>query len=671
MASELLKALGGKPYDLIADLDFETFWDSDYALKKLTTEAYVRDPRFETIGVGVKWDGQPSIWLEDWEFREWARRVDWKRVAVTAHHAHFDGLILSHHYGIRPGFWFDTLSMGRVLHGVEVGGSLAKMAEHYQVGKKGDEVLKTQGKRRADFSQAAWARFGAYCNNDVELTARLRVAMTPQLPKSELWLIDTTVRAFTEPVFEADQKILQETLIAERRNKAALLARIGATREALSSNDQFAELLRKLDIDPPMKPNAKGKMIYAFAKSDPGMQELEESPRDNVRALIEARLAIKSTIVETRTERLISASRRGRVPFYLRYAGAHTHRWSGGDKMNPQNFNRGGALRKAILAPPGHVLAVADLGQIEARMIAWLAGEETLLHTFRRNDKTKGDFYSDVGSSFFMKKLSKEETPLERQVSKNMILGLGFGMGWRKFSGELLKGMLGTDSVKFGEKEARAFKVDPSAFEAAPSNTSEGATCGDEVEEMIMFGVRVPYGELLVHCAVAYHLVRMYRGTYKRIEGLWWAMRDVLETMIKPDGKMTFGPLKITHETIEKPNGLKLRYPGLKRGEKGFTYMGSKNGRPARTKIYGGLLTENVVQSLARDVMAEHVLWIRAAGERIATTTHDEAVAVPRADRGKECLDLMLARMKIPPAWCPDLPLNASGSFARSYGDCK
>lgn len=168
----VLDALGGRS-DVLLTLDFETHYSSDYGLKVLETEAYVRDPRFEVIGVGVKYADRPSVWLEEWEFREWAREVAWSRVSALAHHAQFDGFIMSHHYGIRPRFWLDTLSMGRALHSVSVGGSLKKLAEHYKIGAKGNEVENTKGKRRADFTQTEWLRFGDYCNNDVELTHRL------------------------------------------------------------------------------------------------------------------------------------------------------------------------------------------------------------------------------------------------------------------------------------------------------------------------------------------------------------------------------------------------------------------------------------------------------------------------------------------------------------------
>lgn len=709
---ELLEKLGGFPRSIV-HLDFETYYSSDYSLRKLTNEAYIRDERFQTVGVAVRVQDRPSVWLEEWDFRKWAGSVNWSRAALNAHHAQFDASILVEHYRIRPAFLFCTMSMGRALHGE---GALDKLATRYALGTKGDAIKSgsTRGKRREQMTQAEWQAFGEYARNDVDLGAALLKAMGPTFPRLELWLIDTTIRMSTEPVFVANLEILRKALNEEKTRKRqvleAIAARFGkpgvsdpleAMRAILSSSDKFAELLTAIGVDPPMKANAKGKPIFAFAKTDPGMASLLEHERDEVRVLAESRLEVKSTIVETRTERMIGIAQRGRVPFYLKFCGAHTHRWSGGDKMNPQNFNRGGALRDAIEAPDGHTLVVVDSGQIEARVLPWVAGESALIETFRRNDakalayETKlaelvaagvpekeakkqagdpGDFYSDVGSGFFLKKISKAETPTERQLSKNMILGLGFEMGWQKFSGELLKGMLGSDPVQFTQTEATKFGVDVAAFESRPWG-GEGQTCGQVVRGMVGGGVRLSVPDLMIHAAVADHFVRLYRSRNAAISRFWKTCNAILRAMEPPGGdphevRLAFKGLKVIRHGIVKPSGLVLRYPGLRKGPEGFTYLGGKSGREM-TKIYGGLLTENIVQSLARDIVAEQALRVRADGIRLGTTTHDELVAVvPEAD-GPRAFEVMRQHMRTAPAWCSDLPLNASGGWGKSYGAVK
>jgi len=696
------------PPSTIVTLDFETFYSKDFTLKTLGTEPYVRDPRFEVIGVGVKLGGRPSVWMEERDFRAWAERFPWERVAVLAQHAHFEGLILWHHYRKRPGFWLDTISMSRALHGPGGpggrGNDLGSLALHYGVGVKGDELEKMKGKRRRDFTAAEWLAAGVYCNGDVELARGVFDRML--LPIFELHLIDATVRMFAEPVLVGDQARLAAAIEHEQARKlevlrgVAQLAGAEATKKltveqvakkVLGSNAKLAALLTGLGVDPPMKDGTNGR-IYAFAATDPGMHKLLEHEDERVRTLAEARIEVKSTLIGARTPRFLGSARRGPLPVYLSYAAAHTHRWGGKDGLNWQNLPRvdprdpdSGALRRSILAPavweewmgvgthgePG-TLVVADSAQIEPRVTAWLAGQESLLETFRRNDaKGKaGDIYSDEGSIYFRRPLSKETTPVERQTSKNIIIGLGYNMGSITFGANILKGMNGSPPVQFGRKELEEFGIDPVAFEQRPQNPRDdgGPTNGDRLREIT---ARVAYPELVVHMAVADYFVKTYRARNSRIVALWKTMGRLLEVMADPKGCMQFGPLRAEHERLVKPSGMALLYPKLRRTADGFVYWGYKDGRMQWVKIYGGALTENVVQSLSRDVVAKQLLRVRSAGYRLVTTTHDEGVAATSESHGARCFELMKTAMRTPPAWCQGLPLNASGGVARSYGAVK
>lgn len=669
-------------------LDFETYYGNDFTLSKLTTEAYVRDPRFQTIGVGVKVGSGPSVWMEDAAFRAWAARVDWSRCAVLCHHTHFDGLILEHHYGIRPGFWFDTLSMSRALH-PETGGSLAKLMVAYGVGEKGHEVELAKNKRREDFTPADWLQYGVYCCGDVEGTLAIFQQMIARenprrLSDEELWLIDTTIRMYTEPTFVGDEPKLSAFLAEERARKKTLLARLAAlppdtseeavldaVRARLNSNPKFAALLIELGEDPPRKISPRtGEEAYAFAKSDPGMQALLEHPRDEIRWVAEARVAVKSTINETRTERFLSCASRGAMPVYLKYCGAHTDRWSGGDGMNMQNLVRGGVLRDSLTAPEDWVIVVADSGAIEARMTAWLAGHTTLVEAFAKNLDIYSAFAAEVYQRPVNRKLKladgTEPDEVPGRVGKISILGLGYSMGFMKFAATLASA-----GIVFSEQDAQAMGLSD-FLEWFRSNDKRRA----RVEEAPS---RMPLAARLVHFAVAESIVNKYRKTHSPIVELWDTMNDVLGCMDDADANAVFGPgdcLRVVRHAIIRPNGRALRYPGLENraednGRPSYSYMGGHASKE-RVRAYGGSMTENLVQALARDVVAEQMLNLRRKyGYHVATMSHDEVVLmVPKAE-GERALERAIAEMRTPPSWAPGLPLNAEGGIGATYGEAK
>ena len=435
----------------IITIDFETYYDKDFSLSKLTTEEYVNDPRFEVIGMGIKVDDGPAEWYtgedidlilrpkfgEHLPLREGSydfRNMDWSQHAILCHNTLFDGAILSWKYGVQPGFWLDTLSMARALHGVDAGGSLKALAERYNIGVKGDEVVNAIGMRLADFDSAGLARYGAYCRNDVDLTYRLLHELRP-FPDNEFKLINLTLRMFLQPTLEVNDALLVQRLEEVKQEKSDLLKglmeRLACeteedVRKKLSSNPQFAELLKSYGITPPTKLSpATGKETWAFAKNDEGFIELTENEDPFIQQLCSVRLGTKSTIEESRIERFISigARNRGRLPIPLKYYGAHTGRWSGLDSVNLQNLpsrdKKKKALKNSIVAPPGHVVINCDSSQIEARVLAWLAGQEDVVQQFAKGE----DVYSIFASKVYKKEISKKN-PTERFVGKTC-LGIG------------------------------------------------------------------------------------------------------------------------------------------------------------------------------------------------------------------------------------------------------
>lgn len=613
----------------LVTLDFETYYDQKtFSLSKMTTESYIRDPRFEVIGVGVKVDDYPSDWFSGThdEIRDWLNILDWSDVHLLCHHTAFDGAILNWHFGIKPKYYFDTLSMARPLHGLTVGGSLAALAKHYGLPAKGTEVIKASGKTRRQFDMTELREYGEYCKNDVEITRMLFDILKTKTTPKEMYIIDLMLRMFTDPVLELDKDLLTSHLTSVQDKKQKLMDKIDATigRENLMSNPKFAEVLTKLGVEPPMKTSLRtGKETYAFGKTDVEFKALLEHDDERVQAVVAARFGIKSTLEETRTEAFIGISERGPLPIMLNYYGAHTGRASGGDKVNLQNLPRGGALRQSIQAPTGHSLVASDSSQIEARVVAWLAGETDLVRAFAEGR----DIYSEFATDVYGKKVTKADK-VERFVGKTCILGLGYGMGKDKFKSALKIGMGG-------------ISVDVDI---------------DEAERV----------------------VRLYRDKYPMIAKLWKDGQAALEAIA--NGRtyhLGTAQLLCDADGIHLPNGMKVIYPELRKSEDGnYEY---KN-RYGFTKIYGGKLIENVVQALARIVVFDQMAKIDQTlrkndkpGKRakVVLTVHDEVVAVVPDSDAANCMTMMMDYMKQAPSWCADLPVACEADIGKSYGDAK
>ncbi len=409
--------------DLIT-CDFETYYDNIYSLKKLTTEEYIHDRRFQAIGLGIKFNRHKSHWFTGHDIVGALKKVPWDKVALVAHNAKFDAAILSWVYGVKPRFIIDTLSMARPYHNANTGVSLAKLAEHYQLGIKGKEVVQAMGKRAEDFSPEELAQYGEYCKNDCDLTLALLDALLKRgFPLSELQLIDTTIRMYSDPVLTLDAGTIQEEIDLELERKSSLLAMVDQPKGVFSSNPKFAELLISMGVEPPTKPSPKKKnpdgtplQTYAFAKGDADFIALLDHEDPLVSAAVEVRLGVKSTQRETRAARFMGVHDRchSYLPVPLAYYAAHTGRYGGDEKINLQNLQRTdkknpkkGLLRKAIKAKPGHALVVEDLSQIEARLLVWQARQMDRVEAFAQ----KRDVYSEQASVIYGRKVDRKNNP--------------------------------------------------------------------------------------------------------------------------------------------------------------------------------------------------------------------------------------------------------------------
>ena len=609
--------------DLIT-LDFETYYDKDFSLRKLTTEAYIRDPRFEVIGVGVKVNNNETEWASGTheQIKKYLDTFDWANSMLVCHNTMFDGAILAWLFDVRPRVLADTLCIARALHGVEVGGSLHALSQRYNLGTKGTEVLDAVGKRRTDFTPEELSRYGDYCINDVELTYKLFCKVVKGFPKGELRIIDMTLRMFTEPVFDLDIGMLQQHLETTKLIKEDLIKSSGVTREDLMSNNKFAEQLVSLNVEPPTKTSlTTGKETYAFAKNDEAFKALQEHEDPRVQALVTARLGTKSTLEESRTERFIGIAKRGLLPIPVRYYAAHTGRWGGDDKINIQNLPSRGVngkkLKSSIIAPVGYTVVDCDSSQIEARVLAWLAGQDDLVKSFAN----KEDVYIKMASKIYNVK-EEDVTKEQRFVGKSTILGAGYGMG----------------AVRFAE-------------------------------QLKSFGTTISVDE-------ARRIIQIYRDSNWKIAQFWRNCQNMLTEMSR--GRvMSFGTNGIVKSVetttgygIELPSGLVMRYDDLQyeQGERGVEF--SYKTRRGRTRIYGGKVTENVCQAIARCIMGEQMLAI-AKRYKPALTVHDSVVCCVPDDELDEARQYIEDCMSTTPSWAEGMPITCESGIGQSYGDCE
>jgi len=614
----------------LVTIDFETFYSKDVGFKKQTTEEYINDPQFHVIGMGIKVDDGETVWVSgDDAVRRELVGIDWAASAMLAHNTMFDGAILAWKFGIVPAYYFDTLCMARAIHGVDAGGSLAALAERYKLGQKGDEIVNAFGKRLVDFNDEDLKRYGDYCINDVELTYDLFKRLSKRFPQAEYDLIDMTLRMYTQPVFELDDLLLSDRLNDIQTEKQRLLdtltSALDCTSEEvgkkLSSNKKFAAVLESFGVTPPMKKSpTTGKQTYAFAKNDIEFIALQEHENEIVQQLCAVRLDTKSTIEESRIQRFLDVGMRnkGKIPVPLKYYGAHTGRWAGTDAINFQNLpsrdKAKKALKNAIVAPEGHVVINCDSSQIEARVLAWLAGQDDVVKQFANGE----DVYSIFASKVYGFEVSKA-FPTERFVGKTCVLGLGYGTGAEKLKHTLATQPPGAD-VSLEEAE---------------------------------------------------RIVELYRSENSMIPMLWRDCNLALNAIMAWGKKSTnynLGQrdcLIVGKSGIRLPNSLWIRYPDLQVLD-GRTHYRSRKGMES---IWGGAVVENVVQALARIIVGEQMRWI-SREYRVALTVHDAAVLVVperELDSAKEYVELC---MSTTPSWASGLPVACELKYADSYGKC-
>lgn len=602
-------------------IDFETYYDTKCNVEALGVSQTVKHPDFKVHMCAVAVDENPPFILDsDDECRRFFGSVlpKMNNVVLVAHNMQFDGYIAYHRYGYVAPSYRCTLSMAAPIYQQFAPLSLDSVAKLTGAPRKRKGVLETT-KGIKDLSPELFEALADYNIDDVLALRGIYDALLPQIPLRELQLIDLTMKMFCDPVLLVDGALAKYVYEHESDRKEALALEAGFEAAVFRSSAKLAKALEDLGYEVPYKYSEKqDKMIPALAQDDPQFIRFRDEADARLRKILRARKAVNSNLVKSRSKALLARADEP-LPVGLKYCGAHTMRFSGNDKVNLQNLpsrDFPGLLRRCLTAPPGHTLVIVDAAQIEARITAWLAGQNDLVEGFRNRE----DVYSNFASKLFNKSVNKKDHPNERFIGKTCILGLGYGMGAKRLQESLLIGRGG------------------------PSLDLEIAEC--------------------------YKYVQTYRTTYYRIPALWNRIDEVGGILAGKGNHFRIGPCLVRAGQIEMPNGFSLWYPNTKlyyndrfeRYELTFKPYGAE--KPI--KLWGGALTENIVQSLARTVTSYHMLELSKRW-KVVLMAHDEIVmCVPEA-AAPECLTEALFTLSEAPSWGSDIPLEGEGCISKTY----
>ena len=599
---------------MLVTLDFETYYDTKVSLTKLTTMDYVRHEKFKVWGVGIKIDHDDTEWYGEDEAEAAIHDIDWSEATVVCHNTPFDGYILTRHYGVTPKYYIDTAAMNRGLfpgQSARLKDCAIRAFPNEATMRKGEELADAKG--IYDLDPELEEAIAGYCIQDVDLTYAIYNQLVDRMPQSEMDIIDMTCRMFCEPKLTVDREALIKFRDDQIATSEAAIAAAGIDRKVLSSNQQFAEYIKNdLGLVPPTKRSpTTGKDIPALGKNDKAFTQMQKMYPEH-QHIWDARKAVKSRINETRAQRFIDATHEdGTISVPLRYYAAHTGRFGGTEKINMQNMPRNSELRKALYAPKGQLVFVADLSNIEARMLAWLADEQDLLQQFRNGE----DIYSNLASKIYDTPINKHDHPTERFVGKTAVLGLGYGMGAKKFQATLEAGAMGPP-MKFSAQEAQ-------------------------------------------------DVVNTYRNTYPGIQNLWTKLELKLANTVNPALSEEWGCLYFDKHKIHLPNGMALHYNNLDYDDGTLTYE-----TRIKETTWGGRIVENVVQALSRIIVTDAMLRIEkdtTLDAQVVLTVHDEIVLISQANNPDATMDKLIAHMCTPPSWAEDIPLDAEGGYDLSY----
>ncbi|MBP3729941.1 MAG: hypothetical protein J6I40_00550 [Mailhella sp.] len=677
-------------------LDFETYWNSKekYSLSHMGPIRYIQDTRFTPQLLSVRVDhGETAVYEYDGIPEALASlHLESPDVVTVGHNINgFDALVLSMHYGIYPANIHDPMVMMRWAGlSMCMSESLKTLSLYLDHGNKAAGTAASDGKRyRDDFSDAEWTFFRQYCADDTTQCSENYYSLLPFVSEDALQFCSITAKMATEPCLIADvgkleafiEKLDKKT--AKSMESLAHLFKFDSTEtflKAMRSQESFLSMMGQLGAEVPMKvsvPKTKKAMeehwnngeatcwtasqVFepALSKTDAEFLALSESDDENVAALVTARLEQFSAGPKSRAQNILSVGREGDpIPVQLSAFKAHTSRYAAGssegksDGLNFQNLPKRKQdmkeLRKCLVCEPGYVFVPCDSSQIEARMLAYVAREDHLVENFRQGR----DPYSDLASGIFgvpsdeirKNKDTDPQMKMYRNVGKTAILSAGYGVGAKQFAK-----MLWLQGARLSEDPRMHFKQ-------------------------------------------AQLSLKMYQRYHPHIVKMWSDMDKALLVLSRggsfsyggPQSDLfKFGPMPMPGTdklipSVQLPTGFMLRYPGLRYerdpyfGSCGYVYdqwQGSSN-RIVTKKIYGGLLTENMVQALAFQLLMWQAIQLDNAGVKIKCNIHDAFLACVPEEEATSTKEKMLDCMSRVPGWLSGFPVACEcGEIRTDFAD--
>lgn len=692
------------PESTLVVIDFETYWDSKtYTLSKMGPIEYVRNEKFTPqLCAFTLSNGSCCVdcsVVEHERLRTTFENLDTHDVAWCGHNMHgFDSLILSEFFDFHPQKIYDTIAMMRWTGLSRVcRESHAALTEFLGNGNKAAGTVVSDHKQWPDdFTPEERAFFIQYCKDDAGQCYQNAQAMLPYMTPDALRFMSITARMATEPSFVLDEDLLLEYLsdldAAADKARQELMAMFSFQTNAdmlaaLRSADKFADMLRSLGVEPPLKESAaktKTKreklqlaadagrpgaaeelenmqpvMTYAFSKTDVDFVLMQDHPDPRVALLVRTRLQLNSSIDRSRAETLLKFARMHKpLPIMLGAWLAHTGRYSAGasadagtktDKLQFQNLSKRDPskrkLRQAIKVPKGKVVVACDSSQIEARGLAFVANEVGLLTQFREGR----DPYSELAETIFGvpwqdikagAKAGDKKMKMYRNTGKSCVLSCGYGVGHHKYSNTLLR---------------------------------QGIHLHEDLDR---------------HHELARYAHGIYRAAHPNIVAFWKTAENVLEAMLRgesgtfggPNNDIyTFGIMPVGPRTdlcvpsVRFPSGYILRYPGLRaerndRGKWQFVYDTYKGASKIPTHIYGGAFTNNLVQGLSFvDVIMYQGCRMDEAGIKLACNIHDAWASVVPEEQGEYVKQQMLHYMSIVPPALNGLPVACEAEIGTTF----